>query len=125
MHNSVDVKNNILIVLMIIALSYVFTINQKSYDTQMIFIFLSLTILIIYKYLNQHDCDVSNIELAEGFTEEFNKINNFIRNVDRIQNKQAIEHPDLNALKQEAQEMNDTLSSIKAKLISLENNFSK
>jgi hypothetical protein len=86
----------------------------------MAFIFLALTLLIIYKFVNDKKCPSAVKKIKEGFNDDFQKINSFIRNVDNIANDVAADHPDLTALRQEAETMNTSLDTIKSKLAALE-----
>ena len=44
--------SNILVIFLIIMLSYVFKMNEKmNFDSQMLFIFLSISLLVFYKFM--------------------------------------------------------------------------
>ena len=117
MQTSKEMQNNIILVLLVIGLSYVFTISHSSLDPQMGFIFLALTLLIIYKFMNDKNCPSV---VSEGFQEEFQKINSFIRNVDNISDDVSIDHPDISALKSDAAVIKNSLEEIKSKMSALE-----
>ena len=85
---------NLLILFMVIILSYVFKVSQtKKYDTQLVFILLSFTILVLYKSLNYiYNKKVRETtavkHLSEYFTGNTTALNNFIS--DTLSNEEKI-----------------------------------
>jgi hypothetical protein len=83
---------NLLILFMVIILSYIFKLSEvKKYDTQLIFILLIFTILIMYKTLNyiynKKENNKSLKMIVEKFTTATN-LNDFIS--DTLSNKEKI-----------------------------------
>lgn len=74
---------NLLILFLVIVLSYVFKLSEtKKYDTQLVFILLTFTILVLYKTLNYiyNKRESSNAikVIAEKFSSNENIFNDFI-----------------------------------------------
>jgi hypothetical protein len=59
---------DILVVLLIIGISYLFTLTEtKKFDTQLMFILLGLTVVIVYKFIHYKNITKTNV-LNESFT---------------------------------------------------------
>ena len=113
-----DIQNNILIVLLVIGLSYVFVITGNSLDAQMAFIFLALTILIIYKQLNSVEATSEGFEVPSN--DIFRQVNAFVSESSGINNKTAEDNNvDVKALKQSAISIKNDLSKVLANLTAI------
>lgn len=113
-----DIQNNILIVLLVIGLSYVFVITGNSLDIQMAFIFLSLTILIIYKQLNNSKVTPEGFEVPNA--DIFRQINAFVSESNGVNNKTVEDNNiDVKELKKSAKDIKDNLSKVLANLTAI------
>ena len=115
-----DMQNNILIVLLVIGLSYIFTISNSALDPQMAFIFLALTLLIIYKQISNHNINRNLKNVVENFGEnELDKIRQFLHNINRIPDDANVPDTDIAELKQTSTEIRGTLNQLIGKMDSL------
>ena len=113
-----DIQNNILIVLLVIGLSYVFVITGNSLDTQMAFIFLALTILIIYKQLNSVEANPEGFQVPSN--DIFRQVNAFVSDNNSVNNKNVEEQPaDVKALNQNARDIKEVLNKVQANLTAI------
>ena len=79
---------NLLVILLVVILSFVFKITDvKKYDNQLVFIILTFTVLILYKYINQYQ----NKCKRDDFTDVMNSndMNIFINNKDNLEEELA------------------------------------
>lgn len=68
---------DLLILLLIVAFSYVFKLSQtKNYDIQLIFILLAVLAIVIYKYTMYRQLAKNSTEGYQDFTDEINKFLN-------------------------------------------------
>lgn len=115
-----DMQNNILIVLLVIGLSYIFTISNSALDPQMAFIFLALTLLIIYKQISNHNINRNLKNVVENFGEnELDKIRQFLHNINRIPDDANVPDTDIAELKQTSTEIRGTLNQLIGKMDAL------
>lgn len=83
---------NLLILFLVIVLSYVFKLSEtKKYDTQLVFILLTFTVLVMYKTLNYIYNKTERSKALSIIAEKFNdtsSLNNFIS--DTLSDKEKI-----------------------------------
>ena len=70
---------DLLILLLIVAFSYVFKLSQtKNYDSQLIFILLAVLVIVIYKYTMYRQLAKNSSPTAEGYQDFTDEINKFL-----------------------------------------------
>lgn len=80
---------NLLVILLVVILSFVFKVTDvKKYDNQLVFIILTFTVLILYKYINQYQ---NKCKRDEGFADIMNSddMTSFINNKDNLEEELA------------------------------------
>lgn len=112
---------DILVVLLIIGISYLFTLTEtKKFDTQLMFILLGLTVVIVYKFIHYKNITKTNV-LNESFTTDkdvSDKINDWANNA--LTTNSVVEPPDVAVLKTNADTIIDNqkkLNELYSKLL--------
>ena len=107
--------SNIFVILLIIVLSYIFKMNEKmNFDNQIMFIFLSLSVMVAYKYLNVQKM----FKGEEGFKENLNEVVNTFADPD-LENENSQNSENSEVLEQNKKFQN-IITELQEKMANLE-----
>ena len=78
---------NLLVILLVVILSFIFKVSEvKKYDSQLVFIILSFTVLILYKCISQYNNKCNVDPFVNDLMDNDNaNMNDFINNKDNLE----------------------------------------
>lgn len=107
--------SNIFVILLIIVLSYIFKMNEKmNFDNQIMFIFLSLSVMVAYKYLNVQKMFIGE----EGFKENLNEVVNTFADPDS-ENENST-NPENSKVLEQNKKFQNIITELQEKMANLE-----